>query len=184
MVSSVSLAIDKIELYAPNNSAFLNTYEFKAPFNKRIDSYLELGDSIDAQTIKISSSKISQYKVSVQFETSLTIMDEGPHFDLTEWKHCTTDWIVLKSIDTNKYILPEAALIDGSCFPNVSDEEIISEVQRTAGIRWSSLLKGKLNVNNYPLGVSLSTVRILVEEEMNGAWHKITTINFNVPMGC
>ena len=184
ITSKVSLAIDKIEFYSPNNNAFLNTYEFIAPFDESIDSYLELGDNIDVQVVKITSTTSRKYKLSVQFETSLTIMDAGPHFDLTEWKHCTTDWLDLKSEKPNEYRFPEAALIDNNCFPKVSDEEIRSEVGRVAGERWLALLKGDLDVNHYPLGVSLSTVRIRVLEEVNGIWTLITTINFKIPMGC
>jgi hypothetical protein len=184
LTSNISLAIDKIEIYSPNNNAFSSTYEFKTPLNENIDSYLKLGDNIDAQVIKITSSTTSKFKVSVQFETSLTIMDEGPHIDLTEWKHCTTDWVDLKSVKPNEYILPKSTKIDGTCFPKVSDEEIRSEVRLVAGGRWSSLLKGDIDVNNYPLGVSLSAMRIRIQEEINGMWRLVTTINFNIPMGC
>ena len=184
LTSSVSLAIDKIELYSSNNTTFVNTYEFKPPYNKNIDSYLDLGDNIDAQVIKITSNKTRKFKILVQFETSLTIMDEGPHINLTEWKHCTTDWVNLKSVQANEYKMPEAVLIDETCFPKVSDEEIRTEVQRVGAERWSSLLKGDIDVNNYPLGVSLSTVRIRIQEKVTGKWSTITTINFTVPMGC
>ncbi len=100
---------------------------------------------------EITTKRTNKFRVSVQFETSSTIMDEGPHIDLIEWKHCTTNWVNLKSTKPNEFTLPKAMLIDKECFPTVSNDEVKSKIHEIAGKRWSSLLKGDIDVHKYPL---------------------------------
>ena len=39
------------------------------------------------------------YRVRVQYETSLGLSAEGPHLDLTDWKHCVSDWEAADALD-------------------------------------------------------------------------------------
>ncbi|HAK31782.1 MAG TPA: hypothetical protein DCO90_21680, partial [Sphingobacterium sp.] len=47
----------------------------------------EVGESIEGTYISILSDQVRDLKVEQRYETSVTIMNEGPHCDLTEWKH-------------------------------------------------------------------------------------------------
>src|SRR5688572_31178406 len=55
---------------------------------------LELGDSVEGAILELVSepSNLASFSVQVQYETSVTIMNEGPHLDLVEWKHYTSEW--------------------------------------------------------------------------------------------
>ncbi|BDD08073.1 hypothetical protein FUAX_05050 [Fulvitalea axinellae] len=53
---------------------------------------LEAGDYFELATVNVTDSKLSDLRVEMSFETSLTIMNEGPHCDLTDWKYNTPEF--------------------------------------------------------------------------------------------
>ena len=60
--------------------------------------YSELGETIEGQTISISTEQLINLTIEQRYETSVTIMGEGPHCDLIDWKHYDSEWKTLKLI--------------------------------------------------------------------------------------
>src|SRR6187551_2475996 len=56
----------------------------------------DLGWDLDSATILVTAEHYSTVEVYQSFETSIVILNEGPHCDMTEWKHFTSNWIKLK----------------------------------------------------------------------------------------
>lgn len=47
----------------------------------------ELGESIEGQILKVDNLTLDELKIEQRYETSISIQNEGPHCDLTNWKH-------------------------------------------------------------------------------------------------
>lgn len=183
-LSSNSFAGHKIEVFSVNKKDDFQGYQFSVPDQEITKVDLDLGENLSSKTIRISSEKPSIYRVHVQLETSLTIMDEGPHLDLINWKHCTTEWMEVDESSGTEFILPELEKIDVNCFPVVTAAEIRDEALEQGGQRWAKLIGKDATINDYPIGVSLSTVRIKIEEKTDDKWKIITVLDFSIPMGC
>ncbi|WP_200842627.1 hypothetical protein [Zhongshania aliphaticivorans] len=158
---------------------------YTAPFNKNIDASLEVGDSLSKATLELLEEDNVPFRVQIQLETSMSIQNEGPHLDLIDWRHCTTEWALIESTDDNTFQLPDFNDVNVDCFPAVTDEEIASEVMRVGGQEWVDIANGKGWPAGYrPISIELSRVRLKIEKFIEGEWSRVTVMNIAIPMGC
>ena len=91
----------------------------------------------------------------------------------------------MAEVKVGEYKLPNFDGINVDCFPRVSDEELKAEVLRAGGEEWVSILEGKGWPDGYkPVQISLSTVRLKIEQQTAAGWNVVTVINMSIPMGC
>ena len=183
-LASNTFAATQIEVYSSNEKEHFQTYKFPAPFKNTTKAYLDLGEDLSSKKIIIKSKNDTHYRVFVQVETSLTIMNEGPHLDLINWKHCTTEWLEINRISSSKFSLPQINEIDINCFPKVSAAEIRDEAYKQGGQRWADLIDLNASIDDYPIAVGISSIRLKLEKKIEGTWQLITILDFTVPMGC
>lgn len=68
---------------------------------------LELGDDVYGATLQLQPAQPGEtWRVRVQYETSLGLSAEGPHLDLTGWKHCVSGWEAAEAVDAVSFVLP------------------------------------------------------------------------------
>jgi hypothetical protein len=123
-------------------------------------------------------------RIAVQYETSMGVEDEGPHLDLTDWKHYRSEWKDLKQLGEREFVLPTYTEEESSRFPEVSQREIYEAVLRYGDHRWAKLVKQVQHPNEYPASVGISTLRLGILVEEKGSWRRIHVIEFQIPMGC
>ena len=93
----------------------------------------------------VSTEMLDEIALYVKIESSITIMDEGPHCDLTEWRHGYTEWDRL-SVTTqpayNANSFDYHRDYDAKYpFPVLDMDSIRSEVEKSCGTRWSDHIK-------------------------------------------
>lgn len=182
---SLGYAIDTIEIKRANADIAEAISEYKRPFSKSYVDELDVGRSLSLGQVVLHGNSSETYRVKLQLETSMSITAEGPHLDLTDWKHCTTAWFDLKKVTDNSFVLPNFDAITLDCFPVVSLEEIKAEVAKRGGEEWISVLEGANWPSSYsPIEISLSHARIKIEKLVDAQWIDVTTIQFAIPMGC
>ncbi len=95
-------SLDSITLDARGLTS--GAYTWDTP-GARIDESLDLGDEIYGGTLKLTpeGGQGDEYRVRVQFETSLGISGEGPHVDLIDFRHCVSEWHVASSDDGRSF---------------------------------------------------------------------------------
>lgn len=147
---------------------------------------LELGASVDGQpiTLYLSPDEMREFKVEQQFETSMTIMDEGPHLDLIDWKHYTSEWQPLESIGQNKFRALTLSEDEVSRFPTVTPAEIYSAVLKRGGKRWANIAKTCKGPNDDWCGVSTSRISFRISALTDRKWVVVHQVDVIVPMGC
>ena len=183
-ISSNAWGLSQIDILSVNNNDNFKGYTFTPPFNQLITVHLDLGESLSSKVLNIFPKNDSRDSVKIQMESSLTVMNEGPHLDLANWKHCTTVWIEAEKLSDFKFKLPITEKIDSECFSDVPIAEIKKEVFKIGGDRWSNLIRDDASIDDYPMDIALSSVLIKIEKLIHDKWETITVIKFSVPMGC
>lgn len=153
---------------------------------KIIPYEVELGETTENQLIVLHPrpNVLNEFKIEERFETSLTVMGEGPHLDLLNWKHYYSTWRELKKVGKNRFLTPTISEAEASKFPKVSAKEIQNAILKYGDKWWLEHARKVKSPHDSPCGVGISKIwyRILVK---NGdQWVVINTIAVDVPMGC
>jgi hypothetical protein len=147
--------------------------------------YIELGETIEGQLIAFNTNTLENLKIEQRYETSVTIMNEGPHCDLLDWKHYYSEWKPLQRNSNGLFIGEAYQESDWEKFPKVDMNELKAMVRKQCGDEWFALVKGIKSPTKYPSGVGISRYFLKVSghrKETNEAVTKY--IVFEVPMGC
>ncbi len=150
-----------------------------------VEIEVEIGESIEGSFISILGDHISDLRVEQSYETSATIMNEGPHCDLIEWKHFNSVWKSLKQNANGQYLSAEYTADERTIFPEVSMDDLKQKVKEQCGEEWFKLLVKVKSPTEYPcaIGISRYFLRITGIQKDNGK--KVTKlIVFKTPMGC
>ena len=158
---------------------------------------LALGEDIENQFILLHAdpaAPAAEFRIEQQFETSLTVMDEGPHVDLTEWQHYRSPWRAIREVEPHKFLTSKAPASEATRFPKVTREEISRAVReqvkgwdaedQESAPRWARLARSCKSATEYPCGVSISKISFRIMVRSAGVWEPIQRIDFLVPMGC
>lgn len=150
----------------------------------RVD--LELGDSLDDLTLRLHSREgvKADFIIEQSFETSLTVMEEGPHLDLLDWKHYNAPWQPLKKLRPTDFRTGTISEADSRKFPEVTPKEIQAIVAREGGAQLGKYVSKVKGPNDYPCGVGVSKIRFRIKMKEGTGEKVIKTIEFLVPMGC
>ena len=187
--------LTRLQLHAAPGGNTFSGWSEQAPFKRVHTVALELGDELEGTILSLSSTASpGTHRVSLQFETSMAISDEGPHIDLLDWKHCVSDWKFMPRMqDGNSYILQAPTDAEASCFPSFTPQQIeaalLAELQNysfeEARVqRWLELAKTAGTPGEGPLYIGISKVRLRVEQFVDDQWAEVTTVEFTLPLGC
>lgn len=145
-----------------------------------------LGAGIDGKPVNLylSPGETREFKVEQQYENSMTISDEGPHLDLTDWKHFTSEWTPLESIGQNKFRSLTLEERDRARFPKVTQAEIYSAVLKRGGKRWAELAKTCKGPDDGWCIVTTSRISFRISALTGGNWVVVHQVDLNMPMGC
>jgi len=171
------LAVDSIDIWS-------DEVDLNKQNSDTIIVYLDLSSSIEGKKIRIKQLLDGGIRVFQSYETSITIMNEGPHCDMIEWKHYNSDWteieILNDTIETNSYSEEER-----NQFIDVDMSELIKAVEIHCGERWADHVKEVKSPNEYPLGIGMNRVYFKIEY-LNDTTGTVSSkiIVFEIPMGC
>jgi hypothetical protein len=163
--------------YTELNKIFYNDAEFTAD----IGAELELNKA----EIIINAGNYSKIEIYQAYETSITISDEGPHCDLIDWKHYTSNWEMLAEIKKNHFKPVYFTESDKNMFPEVTMDEVKQAVKLYCGKNWVNLIKNAKSIYDYPIGVGISRIylKIYVLDKYNNLQTEKNIIIL-IPMGC
>ena len=157
----------------------------RKPTSTSID--LELGETMEDQLIILHPIPYQQqeFKIEQQFETSMALGDEGPHYDLDHWKHYTSPWQELPATGPNRFVSPSLSENDLSRFPKITTREIVGFLKKDgASERWIELARTCKDSNSGACYTTVSRISLRISTKEGGRWKLIHTINFSIPMGC
>lgn len=151
-----------------------------------INVFLELGESVLNKKLRVKHhQEFRTIEVFQKHENSITVMNEGPHCDLIDYKHYLSSWKPLKALNKKQSfeVIPYSEK-EWNKFIEVDINEVKNYVTEQCGEEWGKLLQNTTSVNEYPLGVSISKIYLrIVMTDIDG-YKTEKIIIFDVPMGC
>ena len=167
----------------------LNAYPLESANESEKDTIsmgIELGETPEGKTIRLQHLQdYSKIQIFQKHENSITIMNEGPHCDLVNWKNYTSSWKPLKSTSKHrKFTTISYSEKDWNNFITVNIDDVKAAVKKSCGEGWSDLLKNTESLKDFHIGVSISKIylRIVMTDLDGDKIEKI--IAFEIPMGC
>lgn len=165
---------------------------------------LDLGEGIEDQLIILRAyeGESREFKIEQQFETSMTVSGEGPHLDLLDWKHYTSEWEEIKMIERNVFLTSKISESESQKFPKVTWKELYNAVMKAdrklyadyyesagteddpADSKWLKLVRQCKSPQDNPCAVSVSKIRFRIKAKEGERWKIIKRLEFNLPMGC
>lgn len=155
---------------------------------------LELGPGNEpyGAAFSISKSGGHEYRVSVQFETSLAVGAEGPHIDLIDFKHCLSEWVTADSSDGLHFGLPIPTDAQRDCVPKATMPEVRQALRaqmvkmgmRDSVDEWLGYLRGVKRAGDEPMYAGISRVFVRVEVRRDGVWTLSGVVVLLPAMGC
>lgn len=141
--------------------------------------------------ILVSSSLYYLKDLELKIETSITLMNEGPHCDLIDWVHGYTDWQKLPRLEASEDNMDVRYAFERSFDPSVKypfpvvDMELIR--QATAALcedYWLGIIESVESPYDYPSAVGISAFIYKISgHNMNGEYDE-WTIRIPNEMGC
>ena len=142
----------------------------------------QLGERVEGSLMKIVPKNGEDFVIYQSHINNLSIMNEGPHCDLVDWKYYQSEPTRLET--KNGVFIADAYLpADYSKFVDVNMEEFRQAVEEHCGADWRALIEDIDRPTKYPSGVMLSTIVLKVVYSMDGE-EKEQLIYVEVPMGC
>lgn len=159
--------------------------ELKKVFTDKAEFTADLGQTLESAVIAIKAEKYTDIEIHQAIETSLTIVNEGPHCDLINWKHYTSDWRKVKTLESNTFQVTGYQNGEPKQFPKVSIQEVMDAVQEQCGEEWAKHIKAIKSIQDYPCEIDVSRYFLKIKAIDKVSGEKIEkTIVVLIPMGC
>lgn len=167
------------------------TGKFKGTSAEVVRVGLTLGEEIENQIIVLRPTPhvSAEFKVEQRFVTSMAIGDEGPHLDLTDWKHYRSPWKETERFAADKF---RTLIFDedpNTTFPAATKEEIYQAVRRASAEypdenRWLELARECESPTDEPCYVGVSRIEFRIKVREGNGWRVVKRLEFDVPLGC
>jgi hypothetical protein len=145
----------------------------------------DIGESVLGQKIKISNTNLVDLKIEQRFETSVSIANEGPHCDLLDWVHYTSEWIESRKLNEFEFVCNSYSEEEQKRFPPVSMSELKHFVRKQCGNEWFELIKDIKQPNEGPSWVGISKVFLRISGiDPRSGKRVVKVIAFEEAMGC
>jgi hypothetical protein len=164
-----------------------NTEGEPEPRQDTTEVEIELGTDLQGKTITFSQSEAIINSVEFRFLNSVSLSFEGPHLDLTGWKHYTSEWKMLKEISENEFYVDTVSYEETHQFPDVSDEEFTSYLRENSSIYEHMADKDEIakisSLKDPHCVVTVSHYHVRINYTIANK-QKVKLMIFHVPMGC
>lgn len=145
---------------------------------KKIPQIAELDLGGDIKTITVQGA--GKYRVYQQTETSITISNDGPHYDLINWRHGYSNIDELTG-KNNEFNFIEQTNIK---FPKVSLPTFVEEVRKLEGDFIAGQAKKCKAFNKYPCRIAPSRYIFIIKQEIKKEWVDLGLVIIMPAMGC
>ncbi|MGE4134042.1 MAG: hypothetical protein AB7F86_20565 [Bdellovibrionales bacterium] len=153
------------------------TAEFDAKESESNGHYLDVGQTPTA----IEIAEEGEFRVSHQIHTNISIQDEGPHYDLYDWRSGKTEW---KELVAKSSPLPLAEFKKVPQ-PNATIEELVAELKlRKAPRKWIDLVGQCPTISSGPCAVAVGRHLFKIEEKSDGKWKPRGYLSLYPALGC
>lgn len=143
------------------------------------------GEEFEGIMLTFNSEALYDFNIEQRYETSVTLMAEGPHCDLTDWLHYVSEWQPVSKNHLEEYFLYTYKDNERQLFPSVSKDALTKAAKKHCGDEWSEQIKALSTPNDYPSGVSISRYFLKISGKRMDNGKSVQKLIIVVsPMGC
>lgn len=132
----------------------------------------------DIKTITVQGA--GKYRVYQQTETSVTISNDGPHYDLINWRHGYSNIDELTGTNNEFHFIEQTNIK----FPKVSLSDFVEEVRKLEGDFIAGQAKRCKALNKYPCSIAPSRYIFIIKQEVKKEWVDLGLVIVMPAMGC
>lgn len=163
-VDTRTVKFDLFTLYMPDMAPNEDIAEHSSD---TVETGLELGEFFSEQMLQIQNienSNIDSIKVFESYRTVLSIMDEGPHLELYDWKGYESGWFSVQKIGLNAFKTRLIPNEDSKQFPKFRRKELAKAADKiSGGKRWGNLIRKPITgywKDAYWIGIGINRLKI------------------------
>jgi hypothetical protein len=174
----VSLEISKLLIEGEYNESIIIDGD-------SMNVFMEMSTNLQGQAIAVLTSELTDIQLFQSYETSVTIMNEGPHCDLLDWKHYRSDWEELTRNCFGDFIAASYDESERQKFVEVSLTELKEAIAFYCDEEWAKHAASVKGPNDYPAGVSINKYFLKLTGKNEKTGKQVTKIiSFGAAMGC
>ena len=134
--------------------------------SETVEIGMELGEFFNNQIVQIKyieNSNIDSIKVFESYRTVLSIMDEGPHIELYDWKGYESGWFSVQKIGLNTFKTRLISKEDTKQFPKFRMKKLAKAADKIGGKRWGNLIRNPPTgyvEHYYWIGIGINRLKI------------------------
>jgi len=182
--NALRLNFDDFELFIDSLEVWEEEEKLEGQQTDTVLVYVELGDTPEGATIIVNQRREGTLNIFQSFENSVTVMAEGPHCDLSEWKHYNTEWEQLTN-NNGRFLMNTLTDEDTEKFIETDMLELGEAVRNQCGDEWAKHALTAESPNDYPCGVGTSRIFLKLEFTAKGTDKPVEQmVSFELPMGC
>lgn len=155
-------------------------------FSTQVDGYDTIMVVPGTGEIGMYTLEFSNFRLMVQIETSMTVMEEGPHCDLRNWKHgYSALYNITDSVGSDgMFSLPAFGKKERQLFPKVTAAEMYAAVKKHCDESWAEHMKASTTPLDYPCNVDISRYIFILEGTLHSGPAKRMLFLMEEAMGC
>lgn len=147
--------------------------------------YLDLESELDTFLIYWKNESIISYSIQQQYQTVLSLQDEGPHVELYDWKNYTSPWSKVDSIFKGAYLVKKISKNEASQFPAFTKQELISYLASSVNANWVDKISNpETGIWSDKFWIGVGVRRILIKLMLRNGQEITKMLVVYPPMGC
>lgn len=128
----------------------------------------EMSHSILGKEIEIENTQLRDIKIEVSYEVKVSLHNEGPLYEINNWKQFYSPWESLLPTNLNVYKCLDASIKAKESFSKISFEELNQKNLASHAILWDEI-KNELWLSKSKLfSTEINRVLIRVSGQLNG----------------
>jgi hypothetical protein len=184
-VNSVTITFDEITLKFEGGVKELSVYEDRQP--KYLDTAMfeaEMGSEIGDVLVSVFTTELQDVVIEQSMRTTMTINNEGPSCELSDWKHYTMPWTAVKQITTEQFKLNGYEDEDYNRFPNVTVEEVKTAAKTHCSADWLPIINNIKSLQDAYCDVVMDKVILRVSGKKANGQKVEKYVMITMPTGC
>jgi hypothetical protein len=184
-VNSVTITFDEITLKFEGGVKELSVYEDRQP--KYLDTAMleaVMGAEIGDVLVSVFTTELQDVVIGQSMRTTMTINNEGPSCELSDWKHYTMPWTAVKQITTEQFKLNGYNADEYNRFPDVTVEEVKAAAKTHCSADWLPIINNIKSLQDAYCDVVMDKVMLRVSGKKANGQKVEKYVIINMPTGC
>jgi hypothetical protein len=184
-VNRITITFDEITLKFEGGINELSASEDRQP--KSQDTAMleaEMGSEIGNVLVSVFTTELQDVVIEQSMRTTMTINNDGPSCELSDWKHYIMPWTSIKQITTEQFKLNGYNADEYNRFPDVTVEEVKTAAKAHCSADWLPIINTIKSMQDAYCDVVMDKVMLRVSGKKANGQKVEKYVMIIIPTGC